>query len=356
MTGDTDIIDAAQGTDPTAGSGQPRNEGETQATQADVDAGGSSSGETGTATGTATATETEAGGPATPADPRQQIAYNLALAALIKPIETAATDLYAPEKQPARDAVVKTYSDAVARNGVLRVKMDKASASFMRAAADMDGSLDEWTPKLTDATKPLGAMLKRRAETLASLTALTGKNEKAKADAQQATTQWAARHADWSAPADAIGKIIDSYLTQIDKLNADINNEINKDAAILSFWFEIAPRHLQVSDQALTGDAQAALTKVIDALNAASFTDLADKLDPAKTRANGGVWLLPASSLTAKRESVFASWKTAAETQATAEAAFKLAPDDAGTLKTAWDTLKADAWIKDAKASLSPPA
>src|SRR5207237_503118 len=83
------------------------------------------------------------------------------------------------------------------------------------------------------------------------LAATLGAREKARNAAVDASKDWAARFADWAAPGDTIDKLVSAYLGQIDKLNADINNEVAADTAILSFWAEIAPRHLQVSDVAL---------------------------------------------------------------------------------------------------------
>ncbi|KAK0331936.1 hypothetical protein LTR94_026929, partial [Friedmanniomyces endolithicus] len=148
----------------------------------------------------------------------------------------------------------------------------------------------------------------------------------------------------------AIGKIVDGYLPQINTLSAAINTADNVDAPILSFWMEVAPKHLQISDGTLSANAKAALDKVTGALKTAGYADLADWLDPAKSQANGAVHLIDPDALDQQRKDVFAGWKAAAETQAAADYDFKLNPDDLATLKAAWDKLKGDVWIKDAKA------
>jgi hypothetical protein len=132
---------------------------------------------------------------------------------------------------------------------------------------------------------------------------------------------------------------------KIDKLNADINNDLNADAAILTFWFEYAPKHLQLRRDALNNDD---LQAQIDRLKAAVGSDLAKQLDPGGQRQE--------DDLETHRDDVLESWKNAADQQADAEAAYKLRPDDAATLKQRWDKLKDDGWLKDVKSALEKPA
>lgn len=330
MTGDTDTIDSATIADPAGGD------------------------QAGTPPGAAGGGAAAAPAPPPPPDYVRDIAISRALADLMKPIETAATDLFALEKQAARDAIVKSYRAAFASDGTLRVKMKQADKEFDRAAADMLAALDSWTPLIADPTKPLGTLLKARAALATKMATFVGAKEKARTDAQQATKDWAARHADWSAPEAVIGKIVDGYLPQINTLSAAINTADTTDAPILSFWLEVAPRHLQISDGTLSANAKSALNKVTGALKTAGYDDLADWLDPAKSQANGAVHLIDPDALDQKRKDVFAGWKATAETQAAADYDFKLDPDDIATLKAAWDKLKGDVWIKDAKASLTP--
>ncbi|MDB5678519.1 hypothetical protein [Sphingomonas bacterium] len=287
-------------------------------------------------------------------DPQRVIATQLALAEAMKPIEAAASDLYAPDRAAARQAVADKYAKAVAADGDVRKKIDVASDKFNRTAADMVARLDDWVKKFTSG--PLYDLLEQRKKTRAALATKLGGNESARDAAVDSAKSWAARFADWSAPGDAIGKIVGGYVDQIDKLNADINNDVAADTATLSFWFDVAPKHLQVSDKALSTDAAAARDKVKKALGDAGYTDLANALDPAKARATGAVYMIPAGDLPGKRKSVLASWKDSAKTLATAQAAFKLDPDDAATLKARWDKLKDDAWLKDAKAALTATA
>lgn len=287
-------------------------------------------------------------------DPQRVIATQLALADAMKPIEAAAADLYAADRQAARDAIADKYAKAVAPGGDLRRKLDAASANFNETAGFMIDALDEWVKKV--ATGPLHQLLVTRAKTRTDLDATLGSRERARAAAQDAAKAWGARFADWSAPADTITKIVAGYADQINKLDLEINGGNAPDSAILSFWFEVAPKHLQVSDGTLTDDAKTALGKVKNAVAQAGFADLAAWLDPATARNAGGVYVIPPVDLPPKRAEVLTKWKDAAVARAAAEADFKIDPDDAATLKQRWSTLKDDIWIEGAKALLTPTA
>lgn len=287
-------------------------------------------------------------------DPQRVIATQLALAEAMKPIEAAAADLYAPDRQTARDAAADKYAKAVTPGGDLRRKLDAANANFNETAGFMVDALDDWVKKI--ANGPLHDLLAGRAKTKTGVDAMLGAHERARAVAQDAAKAWGARFADWSVPADTITKIVAGYADQINKLDIDINGGNAPDAAILSFWFEVAPKHLQVSDGTLSTDAKTALGKVKNALAQAGFNDLAAGLDPATARDAGGVYVVAPADLPAKRADILTKWKDAAVARAAAEADFKLDPDDAATLNQRWGTLKDDTWIKGAKTLLTPTA
>ncbi|WBY07646.1 hypothetical protein PIB19_20430 [Sphingomonas sp. 7/4-4] len=215
----------------------------------------------------------------------------MALADAMKPIEAAAADLYAVDRQAARDAIADKYAKAVAPGGDLRRKLDAANANFNETAGFMVDALDEWVKKV--ATGPLHQLLVTRAKTRTDLDATLGSRERARAAAQDDAKAWGARFADWSAPADTITKIVAGYADQINKLDLEINGGNAPDSAILSFWFEVAPKHLQVSDGTLTDDAKTALGKVKNAVAQAGFADLAAWLDPVTARNAGGVYVIP---------------------------------------------------------------
>jgi hypothetical protein len=292
------------------------------------------------------------GGGNASSDPTADIQKNIALAEAMKPLEGPTADLYSPDKQPARDALQKAYAKTTAQDGDLRTKLDAAHKKFDRAASDMAPRLDEWIKLLSSG--PLADTLRRREDTKTQLDARSGDREKARANAQADAKNWADRHADWSAPADKMTALIGTYVDKIDKLNADINNDVNRDAAILSFWFEVAPAHLQIDDKydTLSGDAKSAVDKVKGALG--DYKDLAAALVPGKDRKDGSLWLIAPADLDSKRKWVLDQWIKAAGAQADAEAKYKQNPDDAASLKQQWDKLKDDTWIKDAKAALTP--
>ncbi len=181
-----------------------------------------------------------------------------------------------------------------------------------------------------------------------------GELERARADAQATTKTWAARYADWSAPIDKITAQIGQYADKIDKLNADINNDINRFTAITSFWFEIAPKHLQ-----LLPDLDTTVQKTVDKVAAklAGYPDLKDLLTIGAKRndSDGSLYVVAtAADAAAKRADVLGEWQTAAAAQADAEATFKLAPDDIASSKQRFDTLKDGGWVTEAKQKSEP--
>jgi hypothetical protein len=287
-------------------------------------------------------------------DPSLKVAEGLALAEAMKPIEAASADVYSADKQKSRDALNAAYDKAVAPDGELRLKFAKAHASFIRAAEDMAGRMEKWVDRLAvDGTT--GRKLNERKTILENLRKLLGDHEKARADAQAETKRWADRHADWSSPVEKMKAILSEYADKIDKINADVNNDVNRDAQIFSFWFEVAPRHLQLTDEPLPTKAQEALDAVKTALKGFD-KDIKNKLELGSARDDGSLYLIPAGGLDEKRRLVLLRWIEAAEAQSKAEAAYKLGPDDSATLRQSWDKLKGDAWIKDARSALETPA
>jgi hypothetical protein len=285
-------------------------------------------------------------------DPQRVIATQLALADAMKPIEAAAADLYAVDRQAARDAIADKYAKAVAPGGDLRRKLDAANANFNETAGFMVDALDEWVKKV--ATGPLHQLLATRAKTKTDLDAGLGARERARGAAQEDAKAWGARFADWSAPADTITKIVASYADQINKLDLEINGGNAPDAAILGFWFEVAPKHL-------SGFRRNAVGRRQDCAGQGQERSRPSRLRRSRCLARSGDGTQrrgrlcdPPADLPAKRADVLTKWKDAAVVRAAAEADFKIGPDDAATLKQRWSTLKDDIWIKGAKALLTP--
>ncbi|MFL5035125.1 MAG: hypothetical protein ACJ8EC_08915 [Microvirga sp.] len=359
--------------DPTAGKGQPRSEGEGVArpgsdaggaaaqprARTSAEAGGDGGG--GAGAGGNNAADAAAADDPEPAEQLAEIAESVALAEVMKPVATATEDLYAtaPDKVKARRAIVDDYAKALSTPpGDLLAKYDAADRRFVRTAQDMAETLEGWIERLlTDAggTSAVARALRERAQLRSRVAALTGGREGARLLAQAETKWWADRFADWSAPGAKMSALVADYAGKIEKLNADINNDINADLAIFSFWFEIAPKHLQLRNEPLDDDV---IEKQIDDLKTAlgPDSDLAALFELGSARQDGSLYLIPADALEQRRRDVLAGWKGAAERQATAEADYKLRPDDAGALKQRWDKLKDDGWLKQAKSALEKPA
>lgn len=308
-----------------------------------------------------TVEETAGQQPAQPNNAEQikQIAKALALAEAMKPLEGPITDVYsdAEDKKAARQKLKEAYTAAIAKDGPLRTKFDAAKKSFDRAATDMNrgsgSALDKWLEYAFGAKGPYKALLDAREDLKSKVAPQMGPNEKARAEKQAETKKWAARYADWSAPVDKITAQIGQYADKIDKLNADINNEVNRNVAMTTFWFEVAPRHLQLESEFAAG-VEDAVDKV--AAKLASYSDLKDLLKIGTERDDESLYLVAtADKAEEKRRTVLDKWKDAAEKQADAETDFKLNPDDMATYKQRWDKLKDDAWIAEAKKIPEPP-
>lgn len=307
------------------------------------------------ATGAPTGAPTSGGGGAKPDKNEQikEIAKALARAEAMKPLEGPITDVYsdADDKKAARQKLKDAYAAAIAKDGPLRAKFDAAKKSFDRAATDMNrgnGSvLDSWLEYAFGADGPFGKLLDEREALKPKFTEPGGPNQKDRAEKEAAVKKWAARYADWSAPVDRITAQIARYAEKIDKLNADINNEVNLNASMTTFWFEVAPLHLQL-ESAFAAGVKDAVDKA--AAKLAKYSDLKGILKIGPERDDESLYLVAtADDAENKRRAVLDKWKAAAEAQADAEAAFKLKPDDLATFKLRWDKLKDDAWVAEAR-------
>ena len=173
-----------------------------------------------------------------PAEQLAEIAESVALAEVMKPVATATEDLYAtaPDKVKARRAIVDDYAKALSTPpGDLLAKYEAAHRRFVRTAQDMAETLEDWIERLlTDAggTSAVARALRERAQVRSRVAALTGGREAARLLAQAETKWWADRFADWSAPGAKMSALVTDYAGKIEKLNADINNDINADLAI----------------------------------------------------------------------------------------------------------------------------
>ncbi len=293
--------------------------------------------------------------PTAASDPLRDLAYNLALAEAMKPIEEAVLAIHGttPEQDAARKKLIKDYTDAVKDGGALDKRFEAACDKFKRTALDMDGEkfFADWL-KLLASDGKLGKLLKVRRDTGEKLNGRRGKLEGIRDDAKRVAKDWADRFVEWSDPVGGITTRIGEYADKFDKLNADINNDIDRNTAITAFWFEVAPRHIQLTEN-LDAETKAVVDKVKGALCA--DVDLVKKLTPGKERKDGSLYFM-VGDLGAKRVEVLAQWTSAAKKLAGEEANFKVDPDDTATLTARWDKLKDDGWLAEAKPLLEQPA
>jgi hypothetical protein len=293
-----------------------------------------------------------------------EIAQSAALAEALKGVSGALEDVLssAPDKRDARNKLVADYARAAGERplGDLRRKYEDANTRFLNAATDMlrkaageKSRLELWIENyLTTDDNSLRGLLIGYRQLRDRLAARAGPRERARDDAAARAKAWQSAVAAWAAPHNQMGALIDSYGPKIDKLNAQINNNVDADLAIYSFWFEVAPSHLQLRAETVTG----ANAPGVDLLSAAlaGFDEELNGLKSGSERGDGSLFLILPEGLSGKREKVASKWREAAIAQAQAEAAYKLRPDSAAALKARADTLQQNR-AADAKALLSKP-
>ena len=273
----------------------------------------------------------------------------------LKPLAPATDELFSrdPAKVAARKALEAAYAKAAAKpangnaGGELRAKYDAADKKFIRAVNDTKGRLTEWiAARITGGTpaKPsLLPLFQLRAQVEKRFKARLGPRELARDEATAKVKLWQKAYADWSKPTEVVLALIGEYADRIDKLNADINTEKNADLAIYQLWFEVAVKHLQLRSQSVSDANASGAGDLVKALDTALGPDheFTKFWKSGPDRGDGSVYLLDPGpdALTAKRKEVRADWEKAAQAQAKADAAFKLRPDDAATLKTKRDAV-----------------
>ena len=295
----------------------------------------------------------------------KKMAEDLALAEARKPLEGPFSDVHSPsaDKVEARGKLERAYADAIAPAGAMMTKFNAAKKSFNRAVLDMatapaggQSALDTWLDFAFGDPGHIKKLLETRKELAGKIAAPSGTREQARADAQAATKRWAARYADWSMPVEKITAQMGQYADKIDKLNADINNDVGRMSAITAFWFEVAPKHLQLAPD-LDPNVRAAVDKV--AAKLADYGELKTLLTIGSERfpGDGSLYLAPDADTTAtNRETVLGKWNERAVAQAKAEAEFKVDPDDIASAKQQYDKLKDEGWIAEAKKFAEPPS
>jgi hypothetical protein len=278
---------------------------------------------------------------------------SLALAEAMKPVATATDELHSldPDKKKAREKVVSDYRKAAAQDGELDVRFKAADAAFIRTAEDMAGLFDAWLDRMTDtaADGAVAIAFRERQQVQERLDATRGDRERRRLRWQAETKLWESRFAAWKNPTANLTALMTDP-AKINGLNADINNDKKRDLAMFAFWFEVAPKHLQLRGDPLPKKVAEQVAALQAAL--APAPDLALGYDLGPDRDDGSLYLIDPDGLEQKRKEVLDAWTKAATAQAEAEAAFKLRPDDAASLGPRWDKLKDDGWVKAARTLL----
>ncbi|QAY79312.1 hypothetical protein [Sphingosinicella sp. BN140058] len=353
-----DTAQQNEGTDPTEGQGNVVDDGRQLASAGSDDTpparrSGAATRQGGAAP--ASAAESGAAPPQLPAadDPRDDKVEDLARAAAIaearKAIESATIEIHSTawDKEKARRAAADDYKLAVAPDGIVWAKFKAADADFERTAGDMADKVDDWiAANLSDPKARLRQLLEERRQLGDRLRSRYGERERARAEAQSAAKRWSDAFAAWSKPGARASALIGEYADKIRKLNAEINNDENRDLAIFTFWFEVAPKHLQLRVKPLPAEIAQNVEALREALK--PDNDLRRRLKLGKDRDDGSLFLDPALDYAEHRKTLLTRWAEAADKLGEAEAAYKLRPDDAAALKQRADKLKDDGWQKTA--------
>jgi hypothetical protein len=308
-----------------------------------------------------------------------------ALAEASKPIEPAAEAIWSadPEKEKARKAIEDAYRKAARKgkdrisDGELRERYERVNDKFVDAAADMlrsrEGTvvrpeerkkshLVHWIEtQLAPAGGTVRKILAERQQVGTRLMNRLGEREKKRQESADRTKSWERAFGRWSAPDKEIAAAIASYEGRIDQLNADINTGVNRAQAIFSFWFEVAPLHLQLREDKVNDQNAPGVERLEKALE--DFPDLKAIFHAGAERKDGSIYLLDPDPkqpndpppLRVKREQVLKGWQDAAEKQAEAEANYATRPDAAADLQPRHDKLKDDVWVKGAREALAVP-
>jgi hypothetical protein len=293
-----------------------------------------------------------------------EVVESAAQADALKAVSGALEDVLssAPDKRDARNKLLADYTKAAGERplGDLRRKYEDANTRFLNAATDMlrkaageQSRLELWIERYLADGKPLRGLLIGYKQLRDRLAARAGPRERARDTAAASAKAWQSAFAAWAPPHTQMGALIDSYGPKIDKLNAQINNNVDADLAIYSFWFEVAPSHLQLRNETVTGANAPGADLLAAAL--AGFDDELNGLKAGSERGDGSLFLILPEGLAGKREKVASKWREAAIAQGQAEAAYKLRPDSAAALKARADALQQNR-AADAKALLSTPS
>jgi hypothetical protein len=252
-----------------------------------------------------------------------------------KPI-TSERLAYEQGAETVRKDIVKAYSKALGDG--LFGDYKKADKQFQSIAKDLtrpvDGKsapLEAWIANWLDKGKPLAVIFEAQRQLAARLETLGGHRECRLRRADESAKAWKAAHEDWKSPGAKIKVIVDGYKDKLAKLACEIHN--GNPYAIYQFWFEIAPRHLGLREQAVSEAIAPGVTLICRALR--EFPQRRRALASASEREEGGLYLIDPEKLDHHRLTVLDAWRDATTARTTAEVEYTLRPDDAAKLKAA---------------------
>lgn len=314
-------------------------------------------------------------------EPEQQLwvrKKQCALADASKPIEPAVEAIWAtdPDKLKARKAIEDNYRKAALKgkdrdsHGELRARYERGNDKFIEVGTAMlhnregkvgepevrnESHLAHWiNTYMAPGTGAVWQRLRDRQQLGTRLSNRLGEREKKRQVAAVDTEKWEKAFGRWSAPDKEITRLIASYEGLLDPLAADIATGNNRALAIFSFWFEVAPIHLQLRDETVT-DENAPGVQILQQVLKEEFSDLVVNYIAGKDRQDGSVYLIDPDELPSHRQAILARWQSVAQDQADAEADYVTRPDAAADLKPRYDELKDDGWINGAKQVLAMP-
>lgn len=265
-------------------------------------------------------------------------------------------DLFSDEPaiKKKRDDLATALHKACDPQGPLRVKYEELDKSFQALADTIaKNGLDEWIETYLGDDGALLALFRQRAQVAVRLGKTKGLREGARDRAREWADRAAATYADWSAPADKIAALIGQYADKLAGISCNLGNAKTKPQAMYDFWFEVAPKHLSLSKDAVDDDKATGYTSIAAKLEEfAEFGDFVDLAHPADQRASHALFIAP-DDLQDQRLAVLRAWQAALSDKIDAEAEFQLRPDDGATLKSRLDKL-IQSRAADAKAILTP--
>jgi hypothetical protein len=278
------------------------------------------------------------------AKPNQTL-FDLELAEItsaeLKPVNAAYVDLISPDpdKTKARKKAESDYADAMKPNGELKKLYEVAENKFLELAKDIEKSprgdalLDSWCKNQLARGKPVYDLIARQCALTERFKKQASRYRFADVIYQKAKSERIGKnYADWLTPISAIKGRIESYLADIDKINAALDAGEKPDWPIYQFWFVVAPKHSQLRAKAVDQGN----TPGFDLINGALTGDISSKakiLLAGPDRNDGSIYVLAPDDYLAKRQANLQRWREASEAYARAVAENKFRPDEPAKLQ-----------------------